>query len=124
MRNGLLTRYAQNDAGAAAVEFALVEPLFLSLIFAIGYAGLMIYTGVGMQTAVERAARCYSVQSRTGQATCDTATSTQTYAQSIYQGVSTPTFVASTPSCGHQVTATLTFNVGWRVPLTAQSCFP
>ena len=42
MRNGLLTRYAQNDDGAAAVEFALVEPLFLSLIFAIGYAGVAV----------------------------------------------------------------------------------
>jgi Flp pilus assembly protein TadG len=124
MRNGLLTRYAQSDDGAAAVEFALTEPLFLSLIFAIGYAGLMIYSGVGMQTAVERAARCFSVQSRTGQATCSTATSTQSYAQSIYQGVSAPTFVASMQSCGHQVAATLTFHVGWNVPLTAQSCFP
>ncbi len=98
----------------------MVAPVMVALIFGILYSGLLVYSAMGMQVAVEQAARCYSV----GASQCSTAAATQTYAQAEYSGLSSPTFAASTPSCGHQVQATVTFNVGWTVPLTAKACFP
>ena len=106
--------------GTAAVEFSWVAPCLFLLLTGIVYAGLLVYSAMGMQTAVETAARCYSVNS----AQCSGASTTQILAQKAYFGVSRPTFTASTPSCGHQVSAALTFSVGWSIPLTATACFP
>jgi hypothetical protein len=53
----------------------------------------------------------------------------QSYALNHYYGVSTPTFTASTPSCGHQVSGALSIvlNAGiasWTIPLNARACYP
>jgi len=113
------------DNGAAAVEFALVLPALVTLIVGGLYAGLLVYSAAGMHHAVEQAARCYSVNV----SQCNSASATQTYAQNNYYGVGSPTFTASTASCGHQVSAALTFVLyavmgTWDVPLTATACFP
>jgi Flp pilus assembly protein TadG len=116
----LRPRFTKCTRGTTTVEFAFVAPAMFLLMTATLFLGLLVYSAMGMQSAVEKAARCYSVNA----AQCSTASSTQTYAQSNYFGVSSPTFTASTPACGHQVAASLTFNVGWSVPLTATACFP
>ena len=116
----LLLPFSKSTRGTTTVEFAFVAPAMFLLMTGTLYLGLLVYSAMGMQTAVEKAARCYSVNA----SQCSTATSAQTYAQSNYFGVSSPTFTASTPSCGHQVSAAMTFNMGWRVPLTATACFP
>jgi hypothetical protein len=113
------------DRGNVAVEFALVLPALAMLVVGSLYASLLVYSAAGMHEAVEQAARCYSVNT----SRCNSASATQTYAQNIYYGVSSPTFIASTPLCGHQVSATLTFVLNaaiasWNVPLTATACFP
>jgi Flp pilus assembly protein TadG len=113
-------RFGACDRGATAVEFALIAPLFVLLLSGAIYAGVLIFSAMGLQTAVEKAARCYSVSA----AACNTVSAAQTYAQSSYYGAGSPAFVASTPSCGHQVNATLTFEVGWTQTLAATSCFP
>ena len=112
--------FAKSTQGTTTVEFAFVAPAMFLLMLGTMYAGLLVYTGMGLQAAVEKAARCYSVNATQ----CSTASTTQTYAQTSYFGVSSPTFTASTPACGHQVSASLTFNVGWTIPLTAKACFP
>ena len=112
--------FSKCNRGTTTVEFAFVAPAMFLLMTASLFLGLLVYSAMGMQAAVEKAARCYSVNSTQ----CATASNTQTYAQSNYFGVSTPTFTASNPACGHQVAASLTFNVGWRIPLTATACFP
>jgi Flp pilus assembly protein TadG len=107
------------DSGTTAVEFALVGPPFL---MGIMYASVVVFSAASMHYAVEGAARSYSVNA-------SSAAAAQSYAQSLYSGVSSPTFTASTPSCGHQVNATLSLvlNAGmatWTMPLTATACFP
>jgi Flp pilus assembly protein TadG len=116
----LRPRFTKCTRGTTTVEFAFVAPAMFLLMTAILFLGLLVYSAMGMQSAVEKAARCYSVNATQ----CSTASSTQTYAQTNYFGVSTPTFTASKPACGHQVAASLTFNIGWSVPLTATACFP
>jgi Flp pilus assembly protein TadG len=123
-------------SGSAAVEAALVLPPFLMLFLGILSACVAVFAASNLHYAVEGAARCYSVNS----SQCGTASATQSYAQSLYQGPSTPapTFTASsagacsqsngTPN-GHQVTATLDYvlNAGvahWTIPLSATACYP
>jgi Flp pilus assembly protein TadG len=125
MRARQALRFAQCVNGVAAVEFALVLPALAALIVGGIYAGLAVYSATGLQSAVEQAARCYSVNGTL----CDSASATQTYAKSQYRGISTPTFTASIQSCGHQVAATVTIPltavmVNFDVPLSATACFP
>jgi Flp pilus assembly protein TadG len=113
------------ERGAVAVEFALVLPALASLLIGGIYAGLVVYSAAGLHTAVEEAARCYSVNS----VQCSTASAAQTFAQSAYSGLSSPTFTASLQNCGHQVAATVTVPlmavvVNLSVPLSATACFP
>jgi Flp pilus assembly protein TadG len=112
-------------SGTTAVEFAMVLPAFVMFLLGIISASGVVWTAASLHYAVEGAARCYSVNATT----CSDATTTQSYAQTIYHGMSSPTFTASTPSCGHQVNASLSLvlNAGiasWTVPLSAQACFP
>jgi Flp pilus assembly protein TadG len=125
----LCAGFSRCSRGTTTVEFAFVAPAMFLLMTASLFLGLLVYSAMGMQGAVEKAARCYSINDPQVNATqCKTASSTQTYAQSNYFGVGSPTFTASIPlppdDCGHQVAASLTFNVGWRIPLTAKACFP
>ena len=104
------------------MEFALEGPPFLMLLVGIMYASIVVFSAASMHYAVEGAARSYSVNA-------SSAAAAQSYAQSLYSGVSSPTFTASTPSCGHQVIGTLSLalNAGmatWTVPLSATACFP
>jgi Flp pilus assembly protein TadG len=113
------------ESGTAAVEFALVFPPFVMFLVGILYACLVVYSAASLHFAVEQAARCYSVNA----SQCGSASTAQTYAQNKYYGVSSPTFTASTPSCGHQVSATLTLALNavftsWNIPLSATACFP
>jgi Flp pilus assembly protein TadG len=113
------------DSGTTAAEFGMVLPAVAALIVGGLYTGVVVYSAAGLHTAVEQAARCYSVN--VGQ--CGSESATQTYAQNQYQGVSSPTFTASIQSCGHQVAATVTIPLiavveNLSVPLSATACFP
>jgi Flp pilus assembly protein TadG len=112
------------ERGATAVEFAVLFPVLVSTLLGIIWASLLAYSAASLHYAVEGAARCYSVESR-----CGSAAEAQSYAQSRYYGANVPTFTASTPSCGHQVSATVNvaFSLAlasWKVPLSATACFP
>jgi len=113
------------DSGTTAVEFGMVLPAVAALIVGGLYTGVVVYSAAGLHSAVEQAARCYSVN--VGQ--CGSESATQTYAQNQYQGVSSPTFTASIQTCGHQVAATVTIPLiavveNLSVPLSATACFP
>jgi Flp pilus assembly protein TadG len=113
------------ERGSTAVEFAMVLFPLATLLVGTLYAGLLLYSAAGLHEAVEGAARCYSVNA----SQCSSASATQSYAQSLYHGVSSPTFTASAAACGHQVSATVTIALDatladWSVPLSATACFP
>ena len=119
--------YLGDEAGAAAVEFSLVFSAFVMFIVGSFYLAGMLFVGSSMQFATQAAARCASVDTTN----CASNAAVQTYAASKYSGgrLATPAFVATTPTCGHKVDASVTyvFDVGMRkinVPLTATSCFP
>jgi Flp pilus assembly protein TadG len=69
----LLRRFRRNRRGSAAVEFALVAPVFLALLFAIIEVALMFYATQVLETITQDAAR-YVL---TGQAQNGTLTQSQ-----------------------------------------------
>jgi Flp pilus assembly protein TadG len=60
----LFARFRRNRRGSAAIEFALIAPIFIALLFAIIETSLMFFASEALQTINENAARTI----RTGQA--------------------------------------------------------
>lgn len=50
-------RFGRNKSGSAAVEFALIAPIFFALIFAIMETGLVFFAGQTLEIAVQDGAR-------------------------------------------------------------------
>jgi Flp pilus assembly protein TadG len=70
-------RHAHRTRGQALVEFALVLPVFLLIVFGIIDAGRLIFTYNTVSNAARNAARVAIVnQSTTGTSTCDTTSPT------------------------------------------------
>jgi Flp pilus assembly protein TadG len=113
------------QSGASAVEFALVAPILFALTIGGMFTGLVVYSAAGLHNAVEQAARCYSVNA----SQCGTAAQAQTFAQNAYYGMNTPTFTASSQSCGNQVAGSVSVQLSaiithFNIPLSATACFP
>jgi Flp pilus assembly protein TadG len=62
-----LRRFRRNRRGSAAVEFALVAPIFFALLFAIFETALVFFSGQALETAVQDSGRLFL----TNQANCD-----------------------------------------------------
>ena len=123
-----LVRLARDCRGATAVETAIVLPAFLLVLFMVVEAGLIFWTQSTLQFAVESAARCAALSTTQ----CGTTSSIQTYAASKAVGisVSSSSFNVTTPSCGHEVSISYSFNLivagllPGNITLNAQSCHP
>lgn len=55
--SGISRRFCSNIAGASALEFAIVAPVFLALVFAIFAVGRIYFDRQSFQFAVEQAGR-------------------------------------------------------------------
>jgi Flp pilus assembly protein TadG len=139
-----------DSGGSALVEFTIMFPLFLMLMFGVLQAGLLLYTQLGLQHGVEVAARCASVnysanQLGLSQSCFSVAPNTVTtsnitaYAQANSWGINPSSAVytvtggnntvntcGTTP--GYNVSASYTYNamryLFFGLTLRAQSCFP
>jgi Flp pilus assembly protein TadG len=54
---GVLYRFRRSRGGSAAVEFALVAPVFFALLFAIIETGIMFFAGQVLESVTQNAAR-------------------------------------------------------------------
>lgn len=115
-------------AGTSAVEFALLVPVFLTIVFGTMGLGAALWAQFGLQHGVEMAARCASINSTV----CGNTAAIQSYAVRQTYGINPPAtdFAVSTASCGELVTASYDYallgsSLGLpTVTLTARSCFP
>jgi Flp pilus assembly protein TadG len=115
-------------SGASVVEFAVLLPLFMSLVIGLMQLGQMLWTQAALQHAVEMAARCASVNA----VSCANAGQIQTYAATQAYGLTLPvaTFTVTVPVCGNQVAANYAFlfqTILFPAPsinLSARSCYP
>lgn len=123
-----LAALLRGSDAAAAVEAALLLPVFLTFIFGICEFGRALWTQSALQYAVEAAARCAAVNTTT----CGSTSQIQSYAANAVNGLTIPAtdFNVSAPSCGTQVSISYAFALAvpqlipWSMTLTAQSCHP
>ena len=123
-----LRRLWADRSGASALEFGLLLPVFVPIMFGIIQLGQVFWTQTALQHAVEMAARCATINATA----CSSTGLTQTYATTQAYGLTFPngTFVATAAACGNQVTATYTFpfmGAAWfaaSINLSARSCYP
>lgn len=131
MKPGTFSRtFCRNIDGTTAVEFAITAPVFFMVLFGIIEVGRLMWTQLGLQHAVEMAARCASVN----KTLCSTSDGIKDFAVQQAYGIDPPasTFTVSTPAnrCGYQVNASYTYQYvsGYfstpSITLSAQSCFP
>ncbi len=111
--------------GTTALEFAILAPVIITVVVAVIYMSMTFWAYASMHYAVEAAARCSSVRITV----CHDDASTKAYAVSHYYGPGSPKFNPAPMSCGHAVTASLTYSwetpiVSVSVPLSASACFP
>lgn len=121
-----LRRLLSDHAGAAAVEFALVVPVFLLMLIGIMEFGRLLWTQNALHYAVEEAARCSAIDTDV----CSSTSTTQSFAAGR-SGLTfaTSVFTVTKTSCGWQVSASYPFSfVGflseYSVTLHAQACYP
>jgi Flp pilus assembly protein TadG len=118
--------FIPDDTGAAAIEFAIVGPVFLLLSIGLIYGCLVLFGIASLHYAVEEGARCASVKTTV----CTSSDTTLTYTRAAYFGpLMSPNFTYAKQACGYAITGTATFqfNVGVvnvPVPLSATACFP
>jgi Flp pilus assembly protein TadG len=122
----VLGRFHADLGGATALEFALVLPVFILLVFGSLSAATLGFSVASMNYAVEEAARCAAVKSTA----CLTPSATATYAKTRYMGPSiSPVFTYTTDGCGNTVKGTATFSLDLvpafsNVPLSTSACYP
>lgn len=132
-----LHRLLAQSQGTASIEFALIGPVFISLLLGIVVAGLLMLSRAAIQTAAAQTARCVAL----GSADCANPTA---YATSLISGWGASGFLKSVTvsvnpdtDCDRptgrysSVTITGAENLGLGyvsqfagVVLTASACFP
>jgi Flp pilus assembly protein TadG len=125
-------RFHKSRSGAAAIEYAIVLPVLLLLVFGIIDVGRLLWTYTTLVRAGEAAARCYAVKA----AGCTTVDEVQNYAVSQAWGltVAASSFTVATSTCGAQVSASYVFGfvIPWvsaygsanSITLNTTACFP
>jgi Flp pilus assembly protein TadG len=122
----LLKSLRHDQQGTTAVEFAIIAPVFISLLIGTMALCLALFLVGSLHFAVEDGARCASVKTTI----CTDATSTIAYTQSRYMGPNvSPTFTYAAAACGNSVTASISYSmdVGFKtfvIPISATACFP
>jgi len=82
----MIRTFARNDKGASAVEFALVAPVLISMMFGGLALGLAIWTQNILQDAAQEAARCIAIGSSTCATVpsgCDSSSPSVCYAETV-----------------------------------------
>jgi Flp pilus assembly protein TadG len=97
------------QAGTALVEYALVLPVLLMLVFGVMQLGAMAWTQAAISYAVQEAARCAAVRPDL----CGDAGSVQTYAAAQTLGLAIPAkdFQVTQTTCGWDVKATVDYRL-------------
>ena len=77
-----IERAVKDERGSAAIEFAIVGPIILSLCGGLIYVCKLLCSVGSLHYAVEEGARCGSVKTTV----CTSNAATQTYAAGVYYG--------------------------------------
>lgn len=122
-------------SGSVAVEYAIVLPLLLLMVFGLVDSGRIFWTYTTLSRSVAAAARCAAINT----VTCGTAENVRSYAasQAWGLGLTSSAYTVSVESCGMQVEGTMVFQflMPWffgtapygsanAITLTTTACYP
>lgn len=123
-------RSGRREAGAAAIEYALILPAVLLFVIGIMDVGRLMWTYTTLYRAAEAAARCAAINTTQ----CGTAAQTQSYAADQAWGltIDASAFIPTEETCGFQVKGTYDFTFAipaftatfGTITLTATACYP
>jgi len=123
----LATAWDENQ-GTTTLEFAMVAPVFITLVVGAFFLSMGLFAVASMHFAVQQGARCAALQNTTN---CKDAATTISYVQkNYYYGPGTPTFSYDAPAaCGYSISASMSYvaDLGLTkvtIPFAATSCFP
>ncbi|HEX3700458.1 MAG TPA: TadE family protein [Phenylobacterium sp.] len=122
----LLARYQRDLRGGTAVEYALVLPIFITLMVGTMCVANLSFAINSLHFAVEDAARCAAVKTTV----CTDSGATVSYAQGRYSGPQiSANFSYSATGCGHTVSASGSYPIilaaaTLNVPISASACYP
>jgi Flp pilus assembly protein TadG len=117
-----------SDRGTAAIETAIVFPVFIVMVLGVFEFGRALWTQSALQYAVEVAARCGAVDV----STCASPSQVISYAVTESQPLTIPSadFSASVQTCGSSVSVSYPFTFvvpqlfPFDITLSAQACYP
>ncbi len=118
MAKNRVQEFRRDQSGVAAIELAILGPVYLALLLGVIQGGLLIFTQANLHYAVQRGVRCIALQ--------DSCPSPASY----YASPGTaPVFTSTQQACGQVLTATVTYTLSVvlyqaDIPLSATSCFP
>ncbi len=107
----------KDEGGVAAIETAIVAPIFLALLFGVIQCGMLIFAQASLHYAVQNGVRCAAVMND-----CPNPAS-------YYFGPGLPEFTPVAQLCGKALTATVGHTLNLviyqkDISLSATSCFP
>ncbi len=118
MLKNRVRKILRDQSGVAAIELAILGPVYIALLLGVIQSGLLVFTQANLHYAVQKGARCAALQ--------DSCPSPASY----YAGPgNAPVFTSTQQVCGQVLTATVTYTLSLvlyqkDVPLSATSCFP
>jgi len=110
--------FTKDEGGSTAVEFVLVAPALLAVLFATIHLGLLVFTVASLHYAVEKGVRCGSLK-------LDCSKTKEHY----FAPGPAPVFTYGTKECGTTLVAKVDYDLdllAYRttIPLSASACFP
>jgi Flp pilus assembly protein TadG len=112
----------RDSRGSVLIEFAVVAPVMMLLIFGGIELGMVMVSRQQLEFATEAAAKCFATKN----ANCLTTAATKTYAAGI-SGYSPDIFSVSTMPCGGSVIANYNYApmiLPKAIPIGASACYP
>ncbi len=118
MAKSRVQKFRRDQRGVAAIELAILGPVYLALLLGVIQSGLLIFTQANLHYAVQKGARCAALQE-----------SCPSPAGYYASPGAAPVFTSAQQACGQVLTATVTYTLSvvlykTDIPLSATSCFP
>lgn len=119
-RGGKITQLGEDRGGAAALEFAIVAPVFFALLFGVVQLGILFQAQSGLRNSVEDAARYATTWPKPSTSAIQTRITNNRFGL-IPANIGTPSIVFSSGAAPNYVTISMTYNISVNYVLGTQN---
>lgn len=119
-RRGKIIQLGEDRGGAAALEFAIVAPVFFALLFGVVQLGILFQAQSGLRNSVEDAARYATTWPKPSTSAIQTRITNNRFGL-IPANIGTPSIVFSSGAAPNYVTISMTYNISVNYVLGTQN---